>query len=162
MNITIEINDDNKEFQVKPGKILLDLLRREGYTSVKEGCKTGDCGACMVLVNGRAMTSCTLFAAQVDGKRITTLEGLNDELADSLRQEFLDVGAIQCGFCIPGVLISSYSLLTHNPNPTEGEIKAALDGNLCRCTGYIKQIEAIKNVARDLEGGNNERRREKI
>ncbi|MBS3812292.1 (2Fe-2S)-binding protein [Candidatus Bipolaricaulota bacterium] len=162
MNITIEINDEDKEFQVKPGEILLDLLRREGYTSVKEGCKAGDCGACMVLVNGRAMTSCTLYAAQVDGKRITTLEGLNDELADSLRQEFLDVGAIQCGFCIPGVLISSYSLLTHNPNPTEGEIKAALDGNLCRCTGYIKQIEAIKNVARDLEGGNNERRREKI
>ncbi len=152
MKITTYINDERKDFQVEPGEVLLDLLRREGYTSVKEGCKTGDCGACMVLVNGRAMTSCTLFVSQVDGKKVRTSEGLHDELAENLRKEFVEVGAIQCGFCIPGVLVSSYSLLTHNPDPTEEEIKAALDGNLCRCTGYVKQIEAIKNVARDFEG----------
>lgn len=150
MIIEFTLNGKDQKFDVEPGEILLDLLRAEGNTSVKEGCKTGDCGACMVLVDGRAMTSCTLFAAQVDGKEVTTLEGLHDELAEELRREFIDAGAIQCGFCTPGVLISSYSLLTHNQDPTEEEIKAALDGNLCRCTGYVKQIDAVKRVAAEL------------
>lgn len=150
MIIEFTLNGKDQKFDVEPGEILLDLLRVEGNTSVKEGCKTGDCGACMVLVDGRAMTSCTLFAAQVDGKEVTTLEGLHDELAEELRREFIDAGAIQCGFCTPGVLISSYSLLTHNQDPTEEEIKAALDGNLCRCTGYVKQIDAVKRVAAEL------------
>ena len=151
MKAEYTINGEEMTVEIEPGEILLDLLRRKGYKSVKEGCKTGDCGACMVLVNGRAMTSCTLFAAQVRGKEITTVEGLDDELAEELKEAFLDAGAVQCGFCIPGVLISAYSLLSTNPNPSENEIKAALDGNLCRCTGYVKQIEAIEEVTNQLE-----------
>jgi aerobic-type carbon monoxide dehydrogenase small subunit (CoxS/CutS family) len=150
MNLEATINGEELSLEVEPGEVLLDVLRRNGFKSVKEGCKTGDCGACMVLVDGRAMTSCTLFAAQVQGAEIKTVEGLNDELAESLRENFLDKGAVQCGFCIPGVLVSAYSLLSSNSNPTEAEIKAALDGNLCRCTGYVKQIEAIKETAEQL------------
>jgi len=152
MKISLTINGVKKHYEVEPGEILLDLLRRKGYKSVKEGCKTGDCGACMVLVDGRAMTSCTLFAAQVDGREVTTIEGLDDKLSAELKDSFLEAGAVQCGFCIPGVLISAYSLLLDNPNPGEEEIKAALDGNLCRCTGYVKQIEAIKETANSIEG----------
>ena len=154
MKIELLINGEEKKYEVETGEVLLDLLRRKGYKSVKEGCRTGDCGACMVLVNGRAMTSCTLFAAQVADKEIKTVEGLNDELAEKLKESFLEKGAVQCGFCIPGVLISAYSLLQGNPDPTEDEIEAALDGNLCRCTGYVKQIEAIKEVASSIGGGN--------
>ncbi len=150
MNLEATINGEELTLEVEPGEVLLDVLRRNGFKSVKEGCKTGDCGACMVLVDGRAMTSCTLFAAQVQGAEIKTVEGLNDELAESLRENFLDKGAVQCGFCIPGVLVSAYSLLSSNSDPTEKEIKAALDGNLCRCTGYVKQIEAIKETAEEL------------
>lgn len=150
MKVDIKINGENETLEVGPGEVLLDVLRRNGYKSVKEGCKTGDCGACMVLVDGQAMTSCTLFAAQVHDKEIKTVEGLEDELSERLKETFLNVGAVQCGFCIPGVLISAYSLLNSNPDPTEDEIKAALDGNLCRCTGYVKQIEAIKETANQL------------
>jgi len=150
MNLEATINGEELTLEIEPGEVLLDVLRRNGFKSVKEGCKTGDCGACMVLVDGSAMTSCTLFAAQVQGANIKTVEGLDDELAESLRENFLDKGAVQCGFCIPGVLVSAYSLLSSNPDPTEEEIKAALDGNLCRCTGYVKQIEAIKENAEEL------------
>ncbi len=150
MNLEATINGEELTLEVEPGEVLLDVLRRNGFKSVKDACRTGDCGACMVLVNGRAMTSCTLFAAQVQGAEIKTVEGLSDELAESLRENFLNIGAVQCGFCIPGMLISAYSLLSSNPDPTEEEIKAALDGNLCRCTGYVKQIEAIKETAEQL------------
>lgn len=150
MNLETTINGEELSLEIETDEVLLDVLRRNGFKSVKEGCKTGDCGACMVLVDGRAMTSCTLFAAQVQGTEIKTVEGLNDDLAETLRENFLDKGAVQCGFCIPGVLVSAYSLLSSNPDPTEEEIKAALDGNLCRCTGYVKQIEAIKETAEEL------------
>lgn len=150
MNLETTINGEELSLEIETDEVLLDVLRRNGFKSVKEGCKTGDCGACMVLVDGRAMTSCTLFAAQVQGAEIKTVEGLNDDLAETLRENFLDKGAVQCGFCIPGVLVSAYSLLSSNPDPTEEEIKAALDGNLCRCTGYVKQIEAIKETAEEL------------
>lgn len=152
MKVELELNGKEKTFDVEPGEVLLNLLRDNGYKSVKAGCKTGDCGACMVLVDGRAMTSCTLFAAQVQGREIRTLEGLQDELAERLKKSLLDAGAVQCGFCIPGVLISAYSLLSQKEKPTEKEIKAALDGNLCRCTGYVKQIEAIKETAEEIGG----------
>ena len=152
MEVEFELNGKDKKFEVKPGEVLLDLLRDNGYKSVKSGCRTGDCGACMVLVDGRAMTSCTLFAAQVDGREVRTVEGLNDELATELKESFLEAGAVQCGFCIPGVLISAYSLLKRNENPSRDEIKAALDGNLCRCTGYVKQIDAIEATAQSTGG----------
>ncbi len=151
MDIKLTINEEEKRFSIEPGEILLDSLRDAGYTSVKEGCKTGDCGACMVLVDGKAMTSCTMFTAQARGNDIKTVKGLNDELAEKLKQSFLDMGAVQCGFCIPGMLISAYSLLSSNPDPTKREIKAALDGNICRCTGYVKQIQAIKRAAEKWE-----------
>ena len=112
MKVEFVLNGKEVEFDVDPGKVLLDLLRESGYKSVKAGCKTGDCGACMVLVDGRAMTSCTLYAAQVDGKEVKTVEGLEDELADRLKESLLEAGAVQCGFCIPGVLVSAYSLLS--------------------------------------------------
>lgn len=150
MNLEATINEEELTLEVEPGEVLLDVLRRNGFKSVKDACRTGDCGACMVLVNGRAMTSCTLFAAQVQGAEIKTVEGLDDELAESLRENLLNIGAVQCGFCIPGMLITAYSLLSSNPDPTEEEIKTALDGNLCRCTGYVKQIEAIKETAKQL------------
>ena len=152
MKIEFELNGDKEEFDVNPDEVLLDLLRKNGYKSVKAGCKTGDCGACMVLVDGRAMTSCTLYAAQVDGKEVKTVEGLEGELVDRLKESLLDAGAVQCGFCIPGVLISAYSLLSKVENPSRDEIKAALDGNLCRCTGYVKQIDAVKETAKSLGG----------
>lgn len=151
MNIDLKINGKDKTLDVEPGEVLLDVLRRNGYKSVKRGCETGDCGACMVLVDGRAMTSCTLFAAQAHGREVKTVEGIKDDLSERLKENFLEVGAVQCGFCIPGVLISAYSLLNSNPNPSEEEVKAALDGNLCRCTGYVKQIEAIKETANHME-----------
>lgn len=152
MKVEFELNGEEKSFDVEPGEVLLDLLRDNGCKSVKRGCETGDCGACMVLINGKAMTSCTLFAAQVNGREIRTVEGLEDELAEQLKESLLEAGAIQCGFCIPGVLISAYSLLSRKNNPTEEEIKAALDGNLCRCTGYVKQIEAIKETSNKIGG----------
>lgn len=157
MKVEFELNGEEKSFDVQPGEVLLDLLRDNGCKSVKRGCETGDCGACMVLVNGRAMTSCTLFAAQVNGREIRTVEGLEDELAERLKESLLEAGAVQCGFCIPGVLISAYSLLSRKDNPTEEEIKAALDGNLCRCTGYVKQIEAIKETSNKIGGSRDER-----
>jgi carbon-monoxide dehydrogenase small subunit len=152
MKVEFVLNGKEVEFDVDPSKVLLDLLRESGHKSVKAGCKTGDCGACMVLVDERAMTSCTLYAAQVDGKEVKTVEGLEDELADRLKESLLDAGAVQCGFCIPGVLVSAYSLLSKVENPSRDEIKAALDGNLCRCTGYVKQIDAIKETAKSLGG----------
>ncbi|MFB6290123.1 MAG: (2Fe-2S)-binding protein [Candidatus Bipolaricaulia bacterium] len=152
MKVEFELNGEEKSLEVDPGEVLLDRLREEGYKSVKEGCKTGDCGACMVLVDGRAMTSCTLFVAQVDGREIKTVEGLEDELAERLKESLLEAGAVQCGFCIPGVLISAYSLLINKENPSEADIKSALDGNLCRCTGYVKQIGAIKETTEKIGG----------
>lgn len=157
MKVEFELNGEKKKFEVEPGEVLLDLLRDNGYKSVKAGCKTGDCGACMVLVDGRAMTSCTLFVAQVDGRKIRTVEGLKDELAERLKESLLEAGGVQCGFCIPGVLISAYSLLSQINDPSEEEIKAALDGNLCRCTGYVKQIEGIKEAAEKVGGSSNGR-----
>lgn len=158
MKVELELNGQEKSFNVEPGEVLLDLLRDNGYKSVKRGCETGDCGACMVLVDGRAMTSCTLFAAQVDGRKIRTVEGLKDELAERLKESLLEAGGVQCGFCIPGVLISAYSLLSQKNNPSEEEIKAALDGNLCRCTGYVKQIEAIEETAEEIGGSSDGRK----
>lgn len=151
MNINITINGENKEFDVPPDEILLDLLRREGYTSVKEGCRTGDCGACTVLVDGKAVNSCLLFAGQLHGQQVTTLEGLEDKLISLLQESFLEMGAVQCGFCIPGMLISAYSLLSTKEDPSREEIKSGLDGNLCRCTGYVSQIKAVEQASERLK-----------
>ncbi len=154
MTITLTINGIRKTLTIEPGEKLLDLLRREGYMGVKIGCRTGDCGACAVLLNGRAVNSCLVFAAKADGGEVVTVEGLerNGRL-HPVQQAFLDEGGIQCGYCTPGMVISTVDLLSRNPNPTEDEIRQSLSGNLCRCTGYVKQIRSVQRAAAAMKGG---------
>ena len=149
MMVAFELNGKKVECETRPNRPLLDLLRVDlGVTSVKKGCEEGECGACTVLLDGLPVTSCLVLAAQVDGRSITTVDGLVDDPAmEALRKAFMEDGAIQCGFCTPGMLISAYSLLMENPKPTEEEVKKAIEGNLCRCTGYVKIIEAILDAA---------------
>ena len=127
---------------------MLDLLRDTlNLTGTKEACGQGECGACTVLLDNEAVNSCLVLAEQVDGKSVTTIEGLaKDGVLDPLQQAFVDCGAIQCGFCTPGMIMSAKGLLLKNPNPTEEEIKEAVEGNICRCTGYVKIIEAVKRA----------------
>jgi aerobic-type carbon monoxide dehydrogenase small subunit (CoxS/CutS family) len=153
MEITCKINNVKKTLVFEPHEKLLDVLRREGYYSVKDGCSEGDCGTCTVIVNGRAVKSCLMFAAQAKGKEIITAEGIGTlENPHPLQTAFVEAGAVQCGFCTPGMIMSAKALLDKNPNPTEEEIKRAIDGNLCRCTGYVKIIEAIQLTARRMRG----------
>jgi carbon-monoxide dehydrogenase small subunit len=152
MKISVTVNGEKKQFIIQPSDILLDVLRREGYTGVKQGCGTGDCGACTVIVNGKAVNSCMMMAAQADGAEITTIEGLSKSgQLHPLQQAFIDHGAAQCGFCIPGMILSAKALLDENPQPTEAEVQENILGNLCRCTGYKKQVEAIMAVVKDFD-----------
>ncbi len=152
MEISVTINGERKRLTIAASDILLDVLRREGCTGVKKGCGTGDCGACTIIVNGKAVNSCMMMAALADGAEITTIEGLaSDGKLHPLQQAFLDHGAVQCGFCIPGMILSAKAFLDENPRPTEEEVREALAGNLCRCTGYKKQIEAIMSVVEGEE-----------
>ncbi len=148
MEITCKINNVEKRLVFEPHERLLDVLRREGYYGVKDGCRTGDCGACTIIVDGRAVKSCLMFAAQAKDKEILTIEGIGtEENPHPLQQAFVETGAVQCGFCTPGMILSAKALLDKNLKPTEDEIREAIDGNLCRCTGYVKIIEAIKLAA---------------
>jgi len=135
---------------------LLDMLREDlGLTSVKEGCSEGECGACTVLFNGEPVTSCCVLAGQAEGADIVTLEGVSpDGTPDAVQQAFMDTGAVQCGFCTPGMILSAEALLARNPAPTEEEVKLAMSGKLCRCTGCAEIIEAVLLAA--------ERRREEV
>lgn len=155
MRITLRVNDDEVRAEIHPGATLLETLRANGYTSVKDGCANGDCGTCAVLFDGRAVASCLLFAAQAEGREITTIEGLAgvDGAYHPLQQTMLDAGGVQCGYCIPGMILTAADLLTLNPSPTRREIAAYLVGNLCRCTGYVKQIDAIEMAAAILSEG---------
>lgn len=153
MQISVIINGTPKKLAIQANDILLDVLRREGYTGVKKGCGTGDCGACTVIVNGKAVNSCLMMAAQADGKTIITIEGLAQEgQLHPLQQAFVEHGAAQCGFCIPGMILSAKALLDEQPQPTETDVREAILGNLCRCTGYKKQVEAILSVIPRKEG----------
>ena len=144
MKIYFELNGEQQYVDIEPGESLLSLLRRLGMKSVKQGCNTGDCGACTVLVDGRAVRSCITFAAKVRGRRVTTLEGLGSPGdLHPLQEAFLEAGAVQCGFCTPGMILTAYELLSKNDNPTPEEVRAAISGNLCRCTGYRKIVDAI-------------------
>ena len=149
MKVSFELNGENVEVETRPNRTLLDLLRDElRVTSVKKGCQQGECGACTLLLDDIPVTSCIVLAPQVDGRKVTTLEGLEDDpLMTGLREAFVENGAVQCGFCTPGMLISSYTLLKENPDPTEDEIKIAIEGNICRCTGFTKIIAAIGDAA---------------
>jgi len=149
MKVSFELNGENVTVETRPNRTLLDLLRDElRVTSIKKGCQQGECGACTLLLDDIPVTSCIVLAPQVDGRKVTTLEGLEDDpLMTGLREAFVENGAVQCGFCTPGMLISSYTLLRENPDPTEDEIKIAIEGNICRCTGFTKIIAAIGDAA---------------
>jgi carbon-monoxide dehydrogenase small subunit len=149
IHVSATVNGDPAEFLTDPGTTLLDALRDElGLTGSKEGCGSGDCGACSVLVDGRLVCSCLVLAAEAEGRRINTIEGLaqGTEL-HPLQQKFLEHAALQCGFCTPGLLIAAKALLDANPDPTEEETRYWLAGNLCRCTGYDKVIRAVLDAA---------------
>jgi carbon-monoxide dehydrogenase small subunit len=147
--IQLQINGFEYDLLVKPHWTLLKVLRDEiGLTGTKEGCGKGACGACTVIIDGEAVLACLTLAVQTQGKRILTIEGLAQEgRLDSLQDAFVKYGAIQCGYCTPGMIMTSKALLSKNPLPTEEEIKKALSGNLCRCTGYVKIIEAVQQAA---------------
>lgn len=152
IRIKFRLNGSQVEVETKPNKRLLDLLRDDlGLTGTKEGCSIGECGACTVVVNGKAVNSCLVLAGEIDGADIITIEGIanNGEL-HPLQENFLKYGAVQCGFCIPGMILSAYALLSTKRNPDEEEIKEAIAGNLCRCTGYKQIIEAIKHTIEEV------------
>ncbi|HCJ86309.1 MAG TPA: ferredoxin [Acidimicrobiaceae bacterium] len=151
-HITAVVNGDETEFLAEDGTSLLNALRDEvGLTGAKEGCGTGDCGSCSVMIDDKVTTSCLVFAPEANGATILTVEGLADSgQLHPLQQCFLEGAALQCGICTPGFLIAAKALLDKNPDPTETEIRYALAGNLCRCTGYDKIIRAVMDTARDL------------
>ena len=152
MNISLTVNGHVHQVELAGNETLLDVLRVLGYKSVKFGCGEGFCGACTVIIDGKAVNSCLIPAVAADGQFIITVENLGDvQKLSVLQQAFIDAGAVQCGFCTPGMILSSKALLDRTPNPTEAEIKDALDGNLCRCTGYIQIIEAVQLAAKRLQ-----------
>jgi putative selenate reductase molybdopterin-binding subunit len=153
MEVEFRINGVIKSVDVAANQSLLSALRQEGYFSVKHGCETGECGACTVLIDGVARPSCVTFAAQVGGCTLTTVEGLgNARKLHPIQEAFIDTGAIQCGFCTPGMVLAAYALLKSNANPSEAEVRDALSGNLCRCTGYVKPVQAVLRAAAIMRG----------
>jgi carbon-monoxide dehydrogenase small subunit len=142
--IKFTLNNEIRTIDVKPNETLLDVLRdRLGTKSPKCGCDRGDCGACAVLLNGKSVRSCLVFAIEVNGQEVTTLEGISQPKLSAIQEKFIEFNSFQCGYCAPGVIITTTELLEHNPHPDLDEIKEALSGNLCRCTGYKPILEAI-------------------
>ena len=153
--ITLEINGRRREIAAPPNQTLLETLREHGYFEVKSGCEKGDCGACAVLVDGEAVDSCLTLTGTLEGRAVTTVAGLKQggEL-NPLQQAFVKLGSIQCGYCTPGLIIAAQSLLNETPDPSDEDIRMALSGNLCRCTGYTKVFDAVREAAQVLrEGG---------
>jgi carbon-monoxide dehydrogenase small subunit len=147
IDITLRINGRSCTLSVPAKTTLLEALRDHlGLVGAKEGCGKGECGACTVLVDGKAVNSCLMLAAQAEGKEILTIEGLSQGGPTPLQRAFVEEGAVQCGYCTPGMIMSCEALLRENPNPSEEEIKEAISGNLCRCTGYIKILRAVKKA----------------
>ena len=153
--ITLTVNGEVYEVSVKPNSSLLDVLRDKlDLTGTKRGCDAGDCGSCTVIVDGKAVNACLVLAMKADGRNIVTIEGLaNGNKLDPIQEAFLEKGAVQCGFCTPGMVLSTKALLDKNPKPTKIEIKAGIAGNLCRCTGYTKIIEAIQTASQKMSEG---------
>ncbi len=152
VHVTTSINGDPTEFLCEPDETLLDVLRdRLGMTGSKEGCGTGDCGACSVTVNGRLVCSCLVLGAEAEGQEIGTIEGMaQGENLHVLQKKFIEHAALQCGICTPGLLVAAKSLLERNPDPTEEETRYWLAGNLCRCTGYDKIVRAVLDAAKEM------------
>jgi aerobic-type carbon monoxide dehydrogenase small subunit (CoxS/CutS family) len=155
MRQVFKINSVDKELLLNPGDTLLQALRDNGYTEVKCGCSEGECGACLVLLEDMPVNSCQVFALSAKDKKITTVKGIGTfHYPHIIQKAFVEAGADQCGFCTPGMVIASYALLKKNPKPTKQEINEALDGNLCRCTGYVKIIDAVEKAAIELASKN--------
>jgi carbon-monoxide dehydrogenase small subunit len=151
--VTLKVNGRAHTVALGPNVTLLQALRDLGYTDVKNGCEKGDCGACTVLVDGKAMNSCLVLAWQADGCEVTTCAGLGTlQNPHPIQKAFADLGAVQCGFCTPGMVIAVKALLDGNPNPTGEEIREGLSGNLCRCTGYAKIFEVVRHLAAKTGG----------
>jgi aerobic carbon-monoxide dehydrogenase small subunit len=153
-HVSAKVNGDQVEFLCETGQTLLEALRDElGLTGTKEGCGTGDCGACSVIVDGRLVCACLMLAVEAEGKAIETVEGMAaGEALHPLQHKFIEHAALQCGICTPGILIAARSLLERNPDPTEDEVRYWLAGNLCRCTGYHKIVDAVLDAAREMRG----------
>ncbi len=147
-HLRFELNDEDVQVSVAPYKTLLEMLREDlRLTGTKHGCELGECGACAVLVDGEPVLSCLSLALDMEGRRIETIEGLNDDAElHPLQAAFADLGGSQCGYCTPGILVTAKSLLDYNPNPSRDQIKEALSGNLCRCTGYLQIFEAVEDA----------------
>ena len=154
LHVSTKINGESREFLCDPQDTLLDALRNTlGLTGAKEGCGSGDCGACSVELDGRLVCSCLVLAAEAEGREVETIEGMaTDGALHPLQKHFLEGAALQCGICTPGFLIAAKALLDKNPDPTETEIRYHLAGNLCRCTGYDKIIRAVQNAAAEMRG----------
>ena len=153
-HVTTEVNGEPQDFLCDAQETLLDVLRDELHlTGTKEGCSSGDCGACSVMVEGRLVCACLLFGVEAEGKKIETIEGMAEgDKLHPLQTKFLEEAALQCGFCTPGFLVAAKALLDRNNNPTETEVRYWLAGNLCRCTGYDKIVRAVMDVAADMRG----------
>ena len=147
--LEFKVNGKKVSAEVRPNITLLSLLRNLGFTEVKAGCEKGDCGSCAVLLDGEPINSCLTLALQAQGREVTTVKGLGTiEDLSHLQESFVKFGAVQCGFCTPGMVITAQALLDKNPNPTREEIREAISGNLCRCTGYQKIVDAIEAAAK--------------
>jgi carbon-monoxide dehydrogenase small subunit len=153
-HISVTVNGKKREADVDSRMLLVHFIRETlGLTGTHIGCDTSDCGACTVILDGKAVKSCTVLAVQADGKALLTVEGLaNDGRLHPVQEGFLEKHSLQCGFCTPGMLIASYWLLQRKPNPTEEEIREVISGNLCRCTGYVKIVEAVQYAAQQMSG----------
>jgi carbon-monoxide dehydrogenase small subunit len=152
MELTFILNGKEINLQVAPDSFLIDILREKlGLTGTKKGCGKGDCGACSVLIDGKLANSCLVMAVQVQGKEVLTIEGLaSGDKLHPIQEAFINAGAIQCGYCTPGMVLAAKAILDENPNPDEEEIKTGLSGNLCRCTGYSKIVKAVEMAREQL------------
>ncbi len=154
MKVTITVNGKPRKFDVKPNTLLLNLVRDEmALTGTKYGCGIGECGACTVLMDGNAVLACMVLAVDADGREVETIEGLSDgSRLHPIQQAYLDEGAVQCGFCTPGFIMSTKALLAENAEPSESEIREYLNGCLCRCTGYVNIVKAVQSAAAKMKG----------